>query len=510
MATSTPGIGSGLDVNSIVNQLVSVERQPLQKLQQRATTIQTQISSWGKLKGLIDTLRTASTGLSTSGTWSQMQVTSSDTAVVAATKAGAETAAPGRYGVTVAQLAQQHVINSAPIASTEDLRGRLRIELGTYDTGSPPGFTPRGDTAAIQLDFTDPSTSLSTIRDAINAASGGVSASVITDSSGSRLVVTSTETGRDRAIRMTVSSTTTSSSTSGSTTGSTGGTGGLLGSITSGLSGLTGGTTTTTVNPTGLNALQYDGSSNAQMTQARAAQDAMYAVNGVSMTSSRNQVDGAITGVRLQLSRVTTNPIDVVVQSDTGGQQKSVDEFVTAYNAVMTQLNADTSYDSVSGKGGVFQGDSGVLSVRRRLRELVSQSSTASGTYTRLAEIGLDIRRDGTISINKTKLDSAMTNRTEVEKLLSASGSGSEDSKGLVVRLKALADTLLSSDGDVEIKSDSLQDRLKRNRSDQDRLNARIESTRSRLLRLYQSLDTRVAQLNGLGGYVQQQFGNRG
>lgn len=520
MATSTPGIGSGLDVTGIVNQMVAVERQPLQKLQQRATAIQAQISSWGKLQGLIDSLRTASSRLATASTWTQTQVTSSDPNTVSATLSANGSPSPGRHSITVSQLAQQHVLSSAAIAQGTDLRGRLRIELGTYGSESPPTFTARSGSPVIDLQFTDSSTTLSTVRDAINAANGGVTASILTDSSGSRLVISSAETGRDRAIKITVSGIDPvsggSTSGTGSSSGSDGGLGGLLGGITSGIGGAlssaTGGltgSTGTTITPTGLNALAYDGSTNSSMIQNRAAQDANFTVNGVALSSSTNTLDGTITGVRMVLAKVSSTPVDITIQADAGSQRKTLEEFVSAYNAVNAQLSADTSYDANSRKGGIFQGDFTALSVKRRLRETISQSSSASSVYSRFSDLGLDIRRDGNIVIDAAKLDRAMVNPGEVAKLMSSIGSGSEESKGLSVRLKGLIDGLLSRDGDLDAKNDALQDRLKRNRTDQDRLAARIEATRQRLLRLYQSLDTRVTQLNGLGNYVTQQFGNR-
>lgn len=519
MATSTPGIGSGLDVNSIVNQLVAVERQPLQKLQQRATTIQTQISSWGKLKGLVDTLRSTVSKLSTASTWSQSQVTSSDPSTVAASRAATGTASPGRYAVTVSQLAQPQVLNSATIAGGSDLRGRLRIELGSYDSASPPGFTARSGSTAIELDFTDSATTLTSVRDAINAANGGVSASILSDANGSRLVLSSTETGRDRAMKITVSSTTvttTNSGTSGTQSGSSSGLSdpmsmlsGMMGSGQSSSSSTPGNTTTSTVNPTGLTALAYDGSSSSAMTQARAAQDASFAVNGVAMVSSSNTLEGTLAGVRLQLLKVSAQPIDVLVEADSGGQRKAIEDFVAAYNAINTQISADTGFDAASRKGGIFQGDFAALTVRRQLRDLVGQSSSASSTFQRLSDLGLDIKRDGSISVDSTRLGNALNNGTEIAKFLSAAGGPTEESKGLAVRLKTLTDSLLGADGPVDSKAESLQDRLKRNQSDQDRLNARVEATRLRLLRLYQSLDGRVSQLNGLGTYVAQQFSNR-
>lgn len=472
MATSTPGIGSGLDVNAIVNQMVAVERQPLQKLQQRATAIQAQVSSWGKLKSQLDTLNTAITRLGAASTWTQSTVNSSDATAVTAAVASSGTASPGRYTIQVNQLAQEQSLVSASMPTGADMRGRLTIELGAYDSATPPGFAPRAGSTALQLDFSDNPTSLAAVRDSINTANAGVRASILNDGSGQRLVITGTETGAERGFRVT------SSDPSG--TGAA-----------------------------GLSALSYDGGVSSTMSLSRSARNASFTVNGVSLTLPTNTLDGTVEGLRIQLVKAGGST-DLIVENDVASQKKLIEDFVAAYNAVNNQVSADTSYDAASKKGGPLFGDAGALAVRRLLRDMVGQSSTASSVFSRLSDLGMDIKRDGAISVNGTTLGNALARPAEVGKLMSASGSGTEESKGLAVRLKALMEPMLASDGLVDGRSDSLRERLKRNQSDQERLNTRVEATRQRLLRLYQSLDGRVAQLNGLGSYVSQQFGSRG
>ena len=471
MATSTPGVGSGLDVNAIVNQLVAVERQPLQKLQQRATAIQAQVSSWGKLKSQLDTLSTAATRLATASTWTQTTVSSAEPASVGAAISGTGSASPGRYTVQVMQLAQEQSLASSTIVAGTDLRGRLTIELGAYDSATPAAFTPRSGSTAVQLDFAQGTTTLADVRDAINGANAGVRASILSDGAGERLVISGSETGADRGFRLTVSD--------------PAGTG-----------------------ATGLASLAYDGSATAAMSAVRQARNASFSINGVSLSSTTNTLDATVQGLRLQLLKAGTTT-DVTVESDAAGQKKALEDFVAAYNAVNNQIAADTNYDAASKKGGPLFGDAGALAVRRALRDMIGQSSTASTTFSRLSDLGMDIKRDGTISVNATALGNALNKPAELGKLLSAAGTGTEDSKGVAVRLKTLMEPMLASSGLVDSRSESLRDRLKRNQSDQDRLNDRVEATKQRLLRVYQSLDGRVAQLNGLGNYVNQQFGSR-
>lgn len=469
MATSTPGVGSGLDVNAIVNQLVAVERQPLQKLQQRATVIQAQVSSWGKVKSQLDSLGAAAAKLANAATWTQASVASADPTTVGVNLSGSGTARPGRYNIQISQLAQEQSLASSSVSAGTDLRGRLTIELGGFDSATPPAFTPRSGATALQLDFTQANTTLGDIRDAINAANAGVQASILNDGSGERLVISGSETGADRGLRLSVSD-------------------------------------PAGVGPTGLSALAYDGSASSPMALTRPARNASLSINGVALSSASNTLEGTVQGLRLQLLKAGSTT-DVTVETDSASQKKALEDFVTAYNAVNNQIAADTSYDAATKKGGPLFGDAGALAVRRALRDMIGQSSTASSVLSRLSDLGMDIKRDGNISIGATALGNALAKPVELGKLMAAAGSGTEESKGLAVRLKALIDPMLSNAGVVDSRSESLRDRLKRNQSDQDRLNDRIEATRQRLLRVYQSLDGRVAQLNGLGNYVAQQFG---
>lgn len=467
-ALASTGVGSGLDVNGIVTQLVAVEKAPLTALQTKATTIQSQISAWGKVQSQLDAVRSAATKLASASNWSTTQVTASDTTVVSAGAASVGSAAAGRYSLSVSQLAQEATLASGAIATGANLTGQLRIELGTYDGALPPGFTARSGSTAIDLNFTDPNTTLGDVRDAINAAAAGVTASIVTDAAGQRLVISSSDTGADRSLRTTV-------------------TGGSVG---------------------GLNGLAYDGSGASTLTQTRAAKDAQFSINGLSLTSASNTLDGTVQGLKLQLLKTTTSAVDITVSSDTASQRKLIDEFVSAYNAVNSQIATTTAYDAANKKAGLLQGDATTLGVSRVLREAVGLNGTASSTFSRLSDLGIDILRDGSMSVNSTKLTTALTNSKELAKFFTT-GTGTtatDAATGLGVRLKNLTDQLLGSEGSVASKTASLKTRQTSNQSDQDRLNAKVENTRQRLLRQYQALDAKMSQLNGLGSYITQQF----
>jgi flagellar hook-associated protein 2 len=366
----------------------------------------------------------------------------------------------------VSQLAQEASLASGVIASGANLTGSLTIDLGTYNSATPPAFTARSGSTSLNLNFTDPATTLLDVRDAINAAQAGIQATVITDGAGQRLVISSSDTGADRALRVAVS-------------------GGSAG---------------------GLNGLAYDGSPASTLVQTRAARDAQFTINGLSLTSASNTLDGTVQGLKLQLLKTTSTALDITVTNDTAGQRKLVDDFVTAYNAINSQISTDTGYDATNKKSGLFQGDATALAVRRMLRDAVGLTGTASSTLGRLSDLGIDIQRSGALAVDGTKFAAALANGAEVSKFFSAAGTGTDASKGVGLRIKDIADQLLGSEGVLPNKASALKTTLDRNQADQERLNTRVEATRARLLRQYQSLDAKMSQFTALGSYVTKQF----
>ena len=180
MATFTSlGIGSGVDLNSMVTQLVALERAPLTQLTTAAKRLQTQVSSFGQIQSLFGALQDASNKLSSNTLWSRGVVNSADPSTIAAS--GGTGAAAGSYAVTVEQLAGNQTLASAtsfPSATSLVGAGTLRIQLGTWASGQS-AFEP-GAAAAVDVDLSNSDT-LQTLRDKINGAGAGVTATLVTD-----------------------------------------------------------------------------------------------------------------------------------------------------------------------------------------------------------------------------------------------------------------------------------------------------------------------------------------
>ena len=460
---SSAGIGSGLDVNSIVSALVNVERVPITRLQTQASTLQTQLSSYGKIQSYVSAVRDAARTLASPATWTQTIGSSSDAAVGISTDGNT---LPGSYKVEVQSLAAAQSLATATTYAGKDStlgQGTLHIELGSW---SGTSFTA-GSAAAIDISIGPGEDTLQQVRDKINAAGGGVVASILSDASGARLVLRSRDTGAANGFRVGV----------------------------------------TEAAPAGLAALAYDPAGAAtSMTLAQAASDAHATINQLPVTSASNTLAGVIDGLTLTLNKVTSAPVDVSATADSASMKKSVEAFVAAYNDMAKYLTEQTKYDAASKTAGTLQGDSAALAVRAQMRSLLATSSGASTTFARLADIGFDVQTDGTIQLVGSKLDNALANVTELKKLFSNSDSATPANNGVLLQMRDLADRFLGIDGTLATRSDGLQHRIEDNKDQQARLEVRVSAFEARVRAQYTALDAQMGQLTGLSNYVTQQM----
>ncbi len=465
------GIGSGLDIESIIKQLVSVERVPVTKLQSEATSLQTKLSSYGKLQSGMATLRDAALALTRSSTWSATTGTSSDAASVAVTTSS--TTLPGSYSIEVQRLASVQSNATGVYASADALvgEGTLRIELGAWSADGS-SFTPQAGAAAVDITVGPPAESLAQVRDKINASNAGVVASVLTDASGARLVLRSAATGNVNGFRI-----------------------GVTDSDSNHSDGL------------GLSALAFDPSVGVlTMTRVLAAANASASLNGLQISSASNTLSNVLDGMTLTLGKVTTAPVLVEAKTDTASTRKALDAFVKAYNDLNTLIAEQTKYDASSKTAGVLQGDSAAVAMRAQMRSLLGGSSGASAMFSRLADVGFDVQSDGSIKLDETKLANGLANLGEMKKLFAHSDTLAASNNGMALRLRALADQMLGVDGSISTRSEGLRKRIELNGDRQERLEDRIAMTEKRLRAQYTALDRQMASLNSLSSYVTQQM----
>lgn len=468
---SSAGIGSGLDVNSIVTQLMALEHRPLTALQTKASTIQSTVSEYGKIQSTVSTLRDLSVKLASKATWGQTVATSSGTAVSASVNGSTA----GTYTVEVSSLANvQTLASTAQPATTALGAGTLHIELGTWGGGSngaPSTFAPSGTPPAVDIAVSATDT-MADVRDKINGASAGVTAMIMTDASGSRLLIRSNTTGAANGFRTSVAD------ADGNNT-----------------------------DAAGLSTLAYDPSTGgAQMARSQIAADAVATVNGLAVTSASNTLANIVDGLTLNLNAPTTAPVTVNVVTDTDSLKKTITDFAAAYTAVYKLIATDTKYDATSKQGGILQGDSAAVGLQNQLRALAGGLSGASTTLSRLSDAGLQIQADGSMTVNSNKLDSALGNLAEITKLFSNSNLTDPTQDGFAKRFRTATDAMLGVDGSITTRTTGLGYQLQRNQKDQDTLNVRLADIEKRMRAQYTALDTQMASFSTQSSYITQQI----
>tara|TARA_R110000851_G_scaffold181511_2_gene330183 strand:+ start:719949 stop:721991 length:2043 start_codon:yes stop_codon:yes gene_type:complete len=384
MLTAT-GIGSGLDIESLVTQLISAQRSPVEtRLVARESALTAELSGFGSLKSALSTFQDSISSLNKLSSFGQRTTTSSNTdAVVASANS---TAASGSYSLSVSQLASSHSLASTGYASTSDLvgTGTLTIRFGSTDYTSPDpgpesydGFTvnPEKGTATITIDSEN--NTLTGVRDAINGAKIGVTAVIVNDESGYRLLIGSDDGGEKNSLEISVTDTGDNND----------------------------------LDSAGLSALSFNGSAT-NLAQTVAARDALFTVNGLSIRSSENRASGVIEGLDITLKDVTgTSPVTVTVAQDREAVKSAIQSFVSGYNNYISTVNSLTAYDPETGVAGPLQGDFSARSIASQVRRAITDSAEGfGGSFSSLSELGITTDGDGKLAINSSRFDAALEN----------------------------------------------------------------------------------------------------
>jgi flagellar hook-associated protein 2 len=393
VALSSPGIGSNLDVKGFVSQLMAVESQPLTALAKKEASYLAKVSAFGSLKGSLSSFQTALDGLRSPGKFQNVTATASDSAVLSGT--ATNKAVPGTYSVEVTKLAQAQTIATKGLASStvpigDGAKTTISFQFGSISGGKlasgvyvndpaatppDPAFTQNPDQAGGSIVIDSTNNSLQGIRDAINKANLGVTATVVSDGSATpqHLVLTSNKTGAKQSMKITVDRDPTAPADTS-------------------LSDL----------------LAYDPAGTQKMTQSSAAQDTALTVNGIAASSSDKSVSEAIQGVTLSVSKIGTS--SVTVARDTNSIQNSVNSLVKAYNELDKTIKSLTNYDAATKTGGALLGESSVRGIQSQIRAMLGQPiEGAAGAFNNLTQVGVSFQKDGTLALDSAKLTKAMT-----------------------------------------------------------------------------------------------------
>lgn len=399
MGLTSAGIGSNLPIDSIISQLMAVEQQPLTSLDSKVASFQSKLSAIGTVKSALAAFQTAVRGLSDSSKFLAVKTTVGDSAVASAT--ATSKAAVGTYSLEVSKLAQAQKLATVGQASSSAAigQGTITFDMGTitqgtgsFDpaTGKYTGASFASSGAGVKTVTIDPSnTSLTGIRDAINKAGIGVTASIVNDGSASpyRLVLTETSSGKSNSMKISVSG-------------------------DASLQAL----------------LNHDPAGAQALSETVTAQNAEFTIDGIAVSSASNSATNVLDGVTLNLTKTNVGaPTSVTVARDTSAVTASVNQFVTAYNQVNKTLTDLTAYNPTTKTAAVLNGDGTIRTIQTQLRALLSSPvGNGASALSVLSDIGVTVK-SGIMAVDDTKLQKAITNNySDIAGLFAAVGTPSD------------------------------------------------------------------------------------
>jgi flagellar hook-associated protein 2 len=494
MAISSVGIGSGLDVESIITQMVALEKQPIKTLEVKAETISSKISTYGQIKSLVDTLNGAVRDLTLDSGFGAVKINSSNSSAVNATMTGL--AAQGSYNVSVDKLAQSQTSASIKLGAKDTMgaAGTMRFVIGN------PGKAG-AELKTVDLSITSTDT-LESIVAKINGnadLSKSMVASVITDSTGKQqLMVRSRETGLDNQFSMSMGTAADAETVTQADV-----------DAWNALSDTDKKSTPFPVMGSFKPVDVEDGSNLSKLavvggvTVKQAAQNAEIKLNGVEMESNTNTFTETIPGLSMSVSALGTSLLSITQDKD--ATQEKIQKFVDAYNAVNELIAASTKYDQESKAAGVLQGDSSTVSLQNSLRMLTQGiAGNATGKFNRLSDIGIQMQQGGALKLDAAKLKEALGDMDSVKSMFAAKPDALGNGGGIAVNFKTLTDELLAYEGTLNNKTDSLEKQIKLNKAEVEKVEKRAETVEERLRKQYTALDVKMASLSSLDSYISQ------
>ncbi|GGB52225.1 flagellar filament capping protein FliD [Blastomonas aquatica] len=442
---------TGVNSASLVNDLVAASLEPKQAaVRDRQNLNQARISALASATSALDTFSTALTEILNGRQFSGSLVSTRGDLVAASFIPGQKPQGlPATVQVTQLASAQSMVSAASFAANAQVGEGTLTIATSTGSFN-------------VVVDATN--NSLGGLRDAINATDSGVTASIVTDNSGSRLVLRGKE----------------GSANTFTVTGSGGG--------------------------AALDAFAFPPAGGAGMTSVTAATDSIVNVNGIQVTNSSNQIDTAVPGVRINLLAASPGT-NVVISGDqpTSSVKDVVNEFVKAYNSLRTALNDATAPGLDGASGGPLAGERAARDMMRAMASLTTTPLSDSGAYRALADIGISTGRDGTLTLNSAAFDRALAADPEGVARMLEPATPTPGSPGLAkafedvkTSLKAPSSSLTGAQDRLKKLAASLAEQLEKVQEDSDRYREQLEKT-------FGDMDRQLTILRSTQSYIEQQ-----
>ncbi|KUM05135.1 flagellar filament capping protein FliD [Chromobacterium subtsugae] len=439
-----------LDVQSIVSQLVAADSQPLTQSQQRVSNYQSELSTLGQVSSALSALQTAATTLSSGTFLQQFAATSSDSTVANVSTTSGGTA--GSYVLNVTQLAQARQLvfdqnsNGSPITNENAALSGAPSSL-TFNIG--------GTSSTVNLSNGGSPVTLSSIASSINGAGIGVNASIVQYNNNYSLVLNSAQAGPSNAFTITAGGTD-SNGTSGNT-----------------LAGLQ--------------------QSSTAATESTNAQNALMTVNGVNVSSSSNAVSNVITGATVNLEKL--GQVTVNMSQNTANITSTLQTFVSAYNQVVSATNsATTSSKTVGSTPANTDISSDLTGLQEQLAGILGTPVAGAdpvNSFAYLAQVGITQNADGTLALNSTTFNSALSsNPGAVTNLF-----GNAQNTGIGNVFNTAINNLLGPTGLVTIDQNNLNSQVTSEQQLQSQLQSQLSNEQSSLLTEYSNLNSELAQM---------------
>ncbi|NOQ81704.1 MAG: flagellar filament capping protein FliD [Methylophaga sp.] len=448
MAITAGGIGSGLDIEGLVSQLVAAEAGPATtRFNAKEVSIESELSAFGTLKSALSTFQASVTKLEDAESFQVFTATSSNESLF--TSSAASGAVAGNYDIEVLQLAEVDKLRSGDFTASTDVvgTGTLDISLGAE---------------SFQLTIDGTNNTLADIRDAINAASDnpGITASLINVDSGTQLVLTSKEVGASNTISVVAT------------------------------------------DDDGLDGFDLGRLDSASLVSLQSASDAIIKVDTQTVTRSSNTFSDVVAGVTFNLAQAEPGTIETLsVVTDTATIKEDLESFVTNYNTLVGVMKGLSNFDASTGVSGALNGDSVVRGIQNQLRQTLF-SSISGGALSNLSELGINIDDTGSLEINDSVLDEKLASElSDVEQFFSSA-------TGLAQSFTTALSGYVDDDGILDGRTDSLQNKLDDIDDDRETLIRRMASLESRLRAQFIAMDIIVAQLNSTSSFLTSQLAN--
>lgn len=446
------GLSTGIDYNDLISKLMEVKRQPVKILESKITSYTDKMSSYSELSSKLSSLKSSADKLKYSYSFYVNNTTVSDETVLDATASG--TAAVGNYSLEVTALAseEKEAHNGTGLTS-------LTAVVNNSGSGKVFQYTYAGTQRSLTVAN---GTTLDGLKNLINndASNPGVKSTIVNDGTNYRLIITGNDTGSAKSITIDAGTT---------------------------LDG-----NDSTVNFTA-----------ATFTQTKEAANAVFKVDGLPISRSTNSISDVITGLNLNLKKGGTvlDPAKstVTVAADTASIKEQINDFVSAYNDVMSFLKTNTAYDTATGESGILSGEGTARGIQNRIRDIASREVEGlSGSISMLAQIGITTDyKTGNLVTNSSILDAKLgSNLDDIAEMF-------QGANGVATQMYDYIGDLTSTvDGAITLRKDGLSDIIKSVSNTIRNMEFRLDKAENDMVRQFTALEKIVGNYNSIGNYL--------